>query len=168
MLHEISRFLARCVVNKLHVCQKLHCFNDSPATRFLSLRKWKVTGNLLLSGTVHYVNYSCIVQLLTKQDLPCCTRLACSPSLTSYNMRMHSWPICLSVVIIICLPQKEKPHALTAVFVSYLDNVVAVSQSQNLKLLSADPEMKCFVSPEDRMSQVKEVQPCLCVVAKFT
>ena len=74
---------------------------------------------------------------------------------------MHSWPICLSVVIIICLPQKEKPHALTAVFVSYLNNVVAVSQSQNLKLLSADPEMKCFVSPEDRMSQVKEVQPCL-------
>jgi len=82
-------------------------------------------------------------------------------------MRMQSWPICLSVVIIICLPQKEKPHALTEVFVSYLDNVVAVSQSQNLKLLSADPEMKCFVSPGDRMS-LKEIQPRLCVVAKFT
>lgn len=125
-----------------------------------------MTGNLLLSG-IHYVNYSCVVQLVTKQDVHCCTRLACSPSLTSYNMRMQSWPICLSVVIIICLPQKEKPHALTEVFVSYLDNVVAVSQSQNLKLLSADPEMKCFVSPEDRMS-LKEIQPRLCVVAKFT
>ena len=144
------------------------CFNDSHATWFLSLRKWEVTGNLLLSSTEHYVNYSCIVQLMTEQDVQFCTRLACSPSLTSYNMRMQSWPICLSVVIIICLPQKEKPHALTEVFVSYLDSVVAVSQSQNLKLLSADPEMKCFVSPEDRMSHVKEIQPCLCVVAKFT
>ena len=64
------------------------------------------------------------------------------PSLISYNISLHSCPICLSVVIITFLPQLEKPQARTAVFVSYLDSVVAVSQSQNLKLLSADPEIK--------------------------
>lgn len=50
------------------------------------------------------------------------------------------------------VPQYEKPHALTAVFVSNLDSVVAVSQSQNLRLLSADPEINRRVSPEDNKS----------------
>ena len=81
----------------------------------------------------------------------CCNDSIKLPSLTSCSVIKQSCPMERSVAFIILFPQKEKPQALTGVFVSNFNNVVPVSQSQYRRLLSADPEINFVVSPEGRV-----------------